>query len=67
MSKKDLDEKVERMLNTAMGGLTPHEVLLKASRDDAANVADRAAAKEKNRERALRLLAELEKAQGKAE
>lgn len=65
MSDKDLDEKVERMLNSAMGGLTPHEALLKATRDEAANVAERTAAKEKNRERALRLLAELEKAQGK--
>ena len=66
MPDKDLDDKVERMLNAALGGLTPHEALLKASRDEAANVAERAAAKEKNRERALRLLAEIDKAQGKS-
>jgi ABC-type transporter Mla subunit MlaD len=67
MSEKDIDEKVERMLNAALGGLTPHEALVKASLDEAANVAERAAAREKNRERALRLLAEIEKAQGKSE
>ncbi|MGB4063640.1 MAG: hypothetical protein WBK19_07430 [Azonexus sp.] len=67
MPDKDLDEKVERMLNAALGGLTPHEALVKASLDEAANVDERAAAKEKNRERALRLLAELDKAQGKSE
>lgn len=67
MPEKDLDEKVERMLNAALGGLTPHEALLKASLEEAANVDERAAAKEKNRERALRLLAELDKAQGKSE
>jgi ABC-type transporter Mla subunit MlaD len=66
MSEENLDEKVERMLNAALGGLTPHEALLKASLDEAANVAERAAAKEKNRERALRLLAEIEKSQGKS-
>jgi ABC-type transporter Mla subunit MlaD len=66
MPDKDLDEKVERMLSAAMGGLTPHEALVKASLDEAAKVAERAAAKEKNRERALRLLAELDKAQGKS-
>ncbi|MBS1143211.1 MAG: hypothetical protein H6R14_617 [Proteobacteria bacterium] len=66
MPDKDLDEQVERMLNAAMGGLTPHEALLKASQEEAEKVAERAAAKEKNRERALRLLAELEKAQGKS-
>ncbi|MDP2880841.1 MAG: hypothetical protein Q8N89_04575 [Azonexus sp.] len=66
MLDKDLDEKVERMLNAALGGLTPHEALLKASQDEAANVDERAAAKEKNRERALKLLAELEKAQAKS-
>ena len=64
MPEKDLDEKVERMLNAALGGLTPHEALIKASLDEAAKVDERAAAKEKNRERALRLLAEIDKAQG---
>ena len=65
MPDKDLDEKVERMLSAALGGLTPHEALLKASQEEADNVAERAAAREKNRERALRLLAELDKVQGK--
>ncbi|MBL8428491.1 MAG: hypothetical protein JNJ95_01185 [Dechloromonas sp.] len=67
MSEKELDDKAERMLNAALGGLTPHEALLKASRDEAAKVDERAAAREKNRERALRLLAEIDKAQGKSE
>lgn len=67
MPEKDLDEKVDRMLNAALGGLTPHEALIKASQDEAANVGERAAAKKKNRERALRLLAEIEKTQGKSE
>ena len=55
------------MLNAALGGLTPHEALLKASREEAAKVDERAAAREKNRERALRLLAEMDKVQGKSE
>ena len=67
MSEKELDDKVERMLNAALGGLTPHEALLKASREEAAKVDERAAAREKNRERALRLLAEMDKVQGKSE
>jgi len=66
MSDKELDDKVERMLNAALGGLPPPEALPKASRSGAANVAERTAAKEKNRERALRLLAEIDKAQGKS-
>ena len=64
MEEKELDSKTERMLNAALGGLTPHEALIKASLDEAAKVDERAAAKEKNRERALRLLAEIDKAQG---
>ncbi|MBK6356132.1 MAG: hypothetical protein IPF44_05125 [Betaproteobacteria bacterium] len=67
MSEKELDDKAERMLNAALGGLTPHEALLKASREEAAKVDERAAAREKNRERALRLLAEMDKVQGKSE
>jgi len=67
MSKNDLDTQTERMLDAAMDGLTPHQALIKASLADAANVAERAAAKEKNRERALRLLAAIEKSQAKAD
>ncbi|PKO87950.1 MAG: hypothetical protein CVU16_14930 [Betaproteobacteria bacterium HGW-Betaproteobacteria-10] len=63
MSENDLDLQIERMLDAAMDGLTPHQVLVKASLAEAANVAERAAAIEKNRERALRLLAAIEKSQ----
>jgi ABC-type transporter Mla subunit MlaD len=67
MSKNDLDTQTERMLDAAMDGLTPHQALIKASLADAANVAERVAAKEKNRERALKLLAAIEKSQAKAD
>ena len=43
-----LDEKVDRMLEAARGGLTPHELLIQASLAEAANADERAAAKEKN-------------------
>jgi hypothetical protein len=65
MEDKELDSKTEQMLNAALGGLTPHEALVKASLEEAANVDERKAAAEKNRERALKLLAALEKSQGK--
>ncbi len=64
MPENDLDAKAERMLDAALGGLTPHEALLQASRAEAANQAERAMANEKNRERALKLLAALEKSLG---
>ena len=64
MDENDLDSKTERMLNAALGGLTPHQALVKASLDDAAKIEERKAATAKNRERALKLLAEIEKAQG---
>ena len=64
MEEKELDSKIERMLNAAMGGLTPHQALVKASLEEAAKVAERKAAAEKNRERALKLLAAIEKSQG---
>ena len=64
MSEEDLDAKADRMLDAALGGLTPHEALLKASLAEAANVAERNVANEKNRERALKLLAALEKSMG---
>ncbi len=65
MEDKELDSKTEQMLNAALGGLTPHEALVKASLEEAANVDERKAAAEKNRERALKLLAALEKSQEK--
>ena len=64
MEEKELDSKIERMLNAAMGGLTPHQALVKASLVEAAKVDERKAAAAKNRERALKLLAEIEKSQG---
>ena len=64
MSDTDIDRQAERMLEAALGGMTPHEALLEASRNDSADVDARAAAIAKNRERALKLLAALEKALG---
>ncbi|WP_306604235.1 hypothetical protein [Azonexus sp.] len=63
MSDKDLEAYADSMLNAALGGLTPHQALLKASLADSANVDERAAAIAKNRERALKLLAAIEKSQ----
>jgi hypothetical protein len=63
-TNSDLDAKIDQMLDAARGGLTPHELLLKASLADAEKVDERAAAIEKNRARALKLLAALEKSQG---
>lgn len=63
MPEKDLDAKIDRMLDAAMGGLTPHQLLVQTSLAETANVAERAAAIAKNRERALRLLEEIEKSQ----
>lgn len=51
----------ERMLEAAMGGLTPHQFLIESSLAEAANVEERNAAIAKNRERALKLLAAIEK------
>lgn len=64
MPDKDLDAETQRMLEAAMGGLTPHQLLIQTSQADAANAEERAAAIAKNRERAMALLAALEKAQG---
>jgi len=63
MPDNDLDAQAERMLEAAMGGLTPHQLLMQTSQADAANADERAAAIAKNRERAMRLLAALEKSQ----
>ncbi len=59
--EKDLDQLADRMLEAALNGRTPHEALLESSRAESANVDERAAAIAKNRERALKLLAALEK------
>jgi hypothetical protein len=61
MLEEDLDSKADRMLDAALGGLSPHQALLEASRAESANVEERSAAIAKNRERALLLLAEIEK------
>ena len=61
MSDTDIDRQAERMLEAALGGMTPHEALLEASRNDSADVDARAAAIAKNRERALKLLEAIEK------
>ena len=61
MSEKELEDHADRMLEAALGGKTPHQALLEASQAESANVEERAAAIEKNRQRALKLLAEIEK------
>ena len=61
MSEDELNQKADRMLEAALNGKTPHQALIEASLAENANVAEREAAKAKNRERALRLLAVLEK------
>lgn len=65
MSDKDIDkqteEQAERMLEAALGGMTPHQALLESSRAESADVEARAAAIAKNRERALKLLEAIEK------
>ena len=64
MSQDNTDEMAERMLEAALGGMTPHEALLASSRAHTDDIEKRAAEIAKNRERALRLLAELEKSLG---
>lgn len=64
MSDQDIDQQAERMLEAALGGMTPHEALLEASRAESADVDARAAAIAKNRERALKLLEAIEKSLG---
>jgi len=65
MSDKDIDKQTEeqaaRMLEAALGGMTPHQALLESSRAESADVEARAAAIAKNRERALKLLEAIEK------
>ncbi len=62
--KSDLDAETERMIDAAIGGMTPHELLIKTSLAEAADVEGRKAAIQKNRERALKLLAEIDKTLG---
>lgn len=62
--KNDLDAEAERMIEAAIGGMTPHELLIKTSLAEAADVEGRKAAIQKNRERALKLLAEIDKTLG---
>lgn len=64
MTEDELDAESARVIEAAMGGLTNHEFLVKTSREAAANTEARQAAIQKNRERALRLLAEIEKSAG---
>ncbi len=64
LPEEDIDAQIDRMLDAAMGGLTPHQVLVQASLAENESVAERAAAIAKNRERAMKLLAVLEKTQG---
>lgn len=64
MSDQDIDQQAERMLEAALGGMTPHEALLEASRAESADIDARAAAIAKNRERALKLLAAIDKSLG---
>lgn len=61
MPENDLNAEADRMLEAALGGRSPHQVLIENSQAETADVAGRAAAIAKNRERALRLLAEIEK------
>lgn len=63
MPEDKLAAQTDRMLDAALGGLTPHQALLQASQAESADIAGRTAAIAKNRERALRLLAEIEKSQ----
>jgi hypothetical protein len=63
--KNNEDEvKAERMLEAALGGMTPHEALIQASLAESADSEARAAAAAKNRERALKLLEAIEKSMG---
>ena len=55
------DVNAERMLEAALGGLTPHQALIQASLAESADSEARAVAAAKNRERALKLLEAIEK------
>ncbi len=59
--EEDIDAKIDSLLEAALGGLTPQQALIEATQAETAKVEERAAAIAKNRERALKLLAEIEK------
>ena len=63
MQEDDVDQLTDQMLNAARGGLSPREAL-QASQADPRTPEERASEIEKNRERARRLLAALEKSLG---
>jgi len=67
MPDKEPAAETDGVLDAALGGLTPHELLIQSSQADAANVAERDAAKAKNRAKALQLLEAIEKSQGGAD
>jgi hypothetical protein len=67
MPDKEPAAATDGVLDAALGGMTPHELLLHASQAEAANVAEREAAKAKNRAKALQLLEAIEKSQGGAD
>lgn len=66
MPDKNSEDEVnaERMLEAALGGMTPHEALIQASLAESADSEARAAAAARNRERALKLLEAIEKSMG---
>ncbi|MBL8450937.1 MAG: hypothetical protein JNM32_13590 [Dechloromonas sp.] len=63
-SPEELDLATEQALIAALGGLSPREALLEASRAQDADAEARQAARERNRANALRLLEILEKSGG---
>lgn len=64
MSDQDIEQQAEYMLKAALGHRTPLEALIENSRAESADVAGRAEAHARNRERALKLLEALEKSLG---
>ena len=57
----------ELLPDPELKGLTPHQMLVQMSLEDATKVTERAAAIAKNRERALLLLAAIEKSLGQSD
>jgi hypothetical protein len=49
MSDTDIDRQAERMLEAALGGMTPHEALLEASRNESADADARRSHREESR------------------
>jgi hypothetical protein len=67
MPDKEPAAETDGVIDTALGGLTPHQLLVQSSQAEAANVAERDAAKAKNRAKALQLLEAIEKSQGESD